>query len=159
MLVARSQIPMVRGDRSMLMPTICQLPPNGTRWRACFRIVNVLIGTTKSEHAVWSAKRDVSCHRWTSGGRDSASQYLKVDLARWCIVTSSSICKADQCWTVHTRCSRSSRLLQHTLSFHVYKHILSPFTFIRHSGTWHGLPNDTLTIFLSYIISLLIINL
>ena len=105
MLVARSQIPMVRGDRSMLMPTICQLPPNGTRWRACFRIVNVLIGTKKSEHAVWSAKRDVSCHRWTSGGRDSASQYLKVDLAR-CLHCYIVIHMQGRtvCWTVHSTC-------------------------------------------------------
>ena len=37
--------------------------------------------------------------------------------------------------------------------------ILPPSSFIRHDGIWHGLPNNTLTIYLLYIISLMIINL
>jgi len=42
---------------------------------------------------------------------------------------------------------------------HAQKLILPPSSFIRHGGTWHGLPNDTLTNYLLYIISLMIINL
>ena len=37
--------------------------------------------------------------------------------------------------------------------------LLPPSPFIRHDGTWHGLLNNTLTIYLSYIISFFIINL
>jgi len=37
--------------------------------------------------------------------------------------------------------------------------LLPPSSFIRHGGTWHDLPNDSLTIYLSYIILFMIINL
>ena len=41
----------------------------------------------------------------------------------------------------------------------VYSLLLPPSSFIRHGGTYHGLPNDTLTNYLLCIISLMIINL